>query len=73
MIIIGIVFWIVCGILTYGLHFAYLQRRLLDWQELADKSYTEDRSSSMVLGMGGPISLMGLLISKQCCYGFKWK
>ena len=54
-ILLGVAIWAGCGILAYGLMFAYFQRA---YPTLAEDGYREDRNFSTILGFGGPLSLI---------------
>lgn len=64
------VFWIACGVLDYGITFAYFQRK---YTLIAEKQYHSDRRHSMVMALAGPIGLLSTFATGTYGYGFKWK
>lgn len=47
-VILYVVFAITCGILTYGMNFAYVQRQ---WPIIAKSNYREDIGICMIFGI----------------------
>ncbi len=62
--------WLICGILAYGLTFAYFQRQ---YPTLAETEYESDFRFALSAGMAGPIGLGVCLLSGDWRHGFKWK
>ena len=65
--------WIGCGVLSYGLHFGYFQRRFPD---LAEGDYKVDLFMSIACGVFGPIGLLAIIYvasANRGLAGFKWK
>lgn len=72
-LILFIMFWGVCGVLSYGLGFAYWQRK---WPNLAKEDYEHDRRWSAFLALLGPFTLIAYFVNAGYSggkYGFKWK
>lgn len=67
---IYIVGWIVCGVLTYGITFAYFQKK---YPIIARESYREDMGIAVFYGLLGPIGLFVILVSSGFAkYGLKF-
>jgi len=63
--------WLLCGILNYGLMFAYWQR---EFPSLAEDAYEEDRMHSLVSSLAGPCALIACLYHTEFGkHGFKFK
>ena len=62
--------WVVCGVLAYGLDFAYFQRK---YSPIADECYKKDRRNAVIVGFGGPIALLMTLACGGIEYGFKFR
>lgn len=65
--------WIICGVLGYGLYFAYAQR---GFPELAEEELDEDRKEAAIIALLGLLGLgiaIGIVVSKDQYHGFKWK
>jgi len=56
--IVAVVFWIVCGILAYGLFLAYNQK---EWPSIAEKGYEKDRMDAIGGALAGPFGLWAAL------------
>lgn len=69
ILVIGLVIWIVCGVLAYGFDLAYFQRH---WPNLAKKDYLQDRLKAIPTGLLGPFGLALCLVEGFCKYGFRW-
>jgi len=70
MNLIFIMFWAVCGFITYGISFAYLQRT--SPPKMARDEYWEDMGFSMLWGLFGPVSLLiAFFLSGLAHKGFK--
>ena len=61
--------WTLCGILSYGLSFAYHQRR---YPTIADEMYWLDMRFCASTALAGPINLLVVLINCGFRHGFKW-
>lgn len=72
---IYITIWLVSFVLTFGLSFAYFQRK---YPRIAESNYKEDLGFCFTLALtGGPISLIAFLVfvlvgNKGKFYGFKF-
>jgi len=64
------VFWILCGIISYGLNFAYYQR---EYSRLAQEDYNWDKRICIFLSLFGPINLVPITIFGNFKYGLKFK
>jgi hypothetical protein len=62
--------WIVCGVIEYGVSFAYFQRR---WPRIAERDYWDDLMQSVCWALFGPFSLLATFWSGTWGYGFKWR
>ena len=65
------IFWIVCGVLSYGILLAFFQR---EFECIAKASYASDRTICAYLSLTGPIFLM--LVAIECApskHGLKFK
>lgn len=66
-----ILFWIICGFVSYGATFAYFQR---EWPTLAEIEKSNDRDFALFAFFLGPFSLIpGYFLSKRYKHGFKWR
>jgi len=65
-----IIFWLACGILSYGFTFAWLQR---GYPECAKEDYEWDRRYAIRSGLLGPFGLIANIYMKEHKYGWKWK
>lgn len=65
-----IIFWLVCGFISYGFSLAYWQR---GWPSLAENNYIDDIIVSLIMSIiFGPIMLIfGIFIVKFYKHGFK--
>jgi hypothetical protein len=68
--ILGVLAWVACGVLAYGLYFAYFQRK---WPSLAEEHYDTDRGRARWWLIGGPLALLGALIAGGTEYGLKFR
>ncbi|GAF85669.1 unnamed protein product [marine sediment metagenome] len=66
MLLIGILIYTICGILTYGVEFAYMQE---EFPALAELDYAKDKSRAVCWGLSGPIGLVVSLTTSK--FGFK--
>jgi hypothetical protein len=55
-----IAIWILCGVLAYGICFAYAQR---EWPALAEVWRREDIGASFYAALCGPLGLLAVLIT----------
>jgi len=69
ILVLGLV-WIVCGIIAYGIDFAYLQRC---YPSIAEQDYKKDRIACLVFAFLGPIDLIFIILQKTHGYGLKYK
>ena len=69
MIIFAIV-WIICGILSYGLWFAYFQN---EYMFIAKENYDNDKKLAFVLSFFGIVSLVILLCMGADKHGLQYK
>ena len=69
LIIIG---WIACGVLHYGMDFAYFQRQ---YPTLARKDHRRDRLTAFLQSLVGPIALIGevLFLWNKPKHGLKFR
>ncbi len=58
---IGIVVWVISGIIAYGCQFAYWQR---EWPEIAEQDVTIDRITSLAYAVISPMGLI-LVVSSR--------
>ncbi len=71
-------FWVICGVISYGLVFGYFQR---EFPNIAEKHYRRDMNTALVVAFGGPFGLLGTLcamfswggFSEVSKHGFKWR
>jgi len=70
-IVIGIgAFWILCGVLDYGIMLAYFQR---EFPVIAEFMFEEDRRDSISFFALGPISLADDLLSGYGKHGLMFR
>jgi len=62
--------WVICGILNYGLLFAYLQK---EYPTIAKMDYVEDRRGALIVSLFGPIALIVVTMMDGNKHGFKYK
>lgn len=63
--------WAACGVLTYGMMLAYLQRR---WPRQAEREYREDCSRAAFLALLGPAGLfVTFFMTAFAQYGFMYR
>jgi hypothetical protein len=63
--------WLACGIVNYGLMFAYFQRK---FPSIADEQYWSDVTFATTAVVTGPICLLAsLVVCEPFRYGFKWR
>jgi len=62
--------WVICGVLAYGLSFAYFQR---NWPSIAEQEYYSDMLFSIFIGVLGPIGLLSVILNDEDTCGFKFK
>jgi hypothetical protein len=73
MIVWIVLLWLLCGIINYGMMFAYWQR---NFPAGAEKEYSKDMFREIVISLFGPIALLSgsvFLLSNPKWYGFKFK
>ena len=59
MIYLLIILYIIGGVLTYGLNFAYMQK---EFPTLAKEHKNKDRIESIILGLLWPIGLFAIIL-----------
>jgi len=70
-IIIGIALWVICGVLSYGITFAFYQKQ---FPTIAKEHYDAHKSFATKMAMFGPINLLAaLIVYGGYKHGFKWK
>jgi len=62
--------WVLCGLLSYGYGFAYLQRH---FPTIAELHYYEDMKFSLLMSLLGPFNLLAVIVKGLCKHGFKLK
>lgn len=68
-LIIAVV-WVVCGVLAYGVSFAYEQK---EYEDFAKKMERHDRGTAMIDSLFGTIALYGLLIEHGAKHGLMYR
>ena len=64
-------FHLLCGVLTYGITYAYFQR---EYPRTGDASYREDAGFALTLGLLGPITLIPAFFNSGFAkHGFKFR
>ena len=69
MLVLFILFWVVCSVLSYGFLFGYFQRK---YPLLTDDDYWEDMLFSFLCGIFGPSALLVIIFLKAYEYGLKF-
>lgn len=70
-VLIGLIGWMACGVVGYGITLAYFQRK---FPSIAEQHYWDDVTFALLIGAVGPIGLgVSLARSNKLKYGFKWK
>lgn len=54
-----IIVWIICGVISYGINFAYYQRK---WPSIAQEGYREDMIFCAGISLLGPANLLGSIV-----------
>lgn len=70
ILLIAVVTWTVCGVLTYGLTLAYFQQK---WPSLAPDGYREDARFARCMAVTGPIGLATALYLGDRRYGLQFR
>lgn len=66
-----ILVWIVCGIASYGITFAYHQA---EFSSIAEEHYREDVAHSALFALFGPIALLVALGTTGFAkHGWRWR
>ena len=66
-----IVFWIICGVLAYGITFGHFHR---NHPSIAEKNYRQNMSFSVGIGLIGPIGLIVIFFHSGFAeHGLKFK
>lgn len=68
--LIGAVVWAVCGVLAYGVSFAYDQK---EYENIAKEREGEDRKVALISLLFGPIALIELLIEHGAKHGLMYR
>jgi len=68
LFIIFIIFWVICGVIHYGVVFAYLQK---EYPFIAENNLKADRRFALVTSLFGPIALIVDAISGSFKHGFR--
>jgi len=64
-------FWVICGVISYGLDFAYFQRK---YPSLAEQDYKRDIRMCIFFAIFGPINLIEIILMRNdYLYGLKFK
>lgn len=69
-VILFAVFWVSCGVLSYGFNFAFYQRRFF---RIAKDNYRKDQFHCFFASIFGQVSLVVLMIKGQHEYGIKFR
>lgn len=69
MLILFILFWATCSILSYGFEFSYWQNQ---YKTQAVHDYKKDLLFSIVFSISGPIRLIVILILDMYKHGLKF-
>ncbi len=69
LMLVGVGGWIICGVLAYGLTFAFFQGK---FAVSKDKYYAWDIFFAFIIGLTGPIGLAITLVKGRLTYGLKW-
>lgn len=70
VIVLGVLGWIACSVLTYGGEFAYFQR---EFSLIAGKNYDKDRRFALRMALFGPIGLLVVFVNTFFKHGLKFK
>jgi len=78
MILAFVIFWIICGVLTYGYNhgfiYFYIKRRYdLFSPGIANSIINSRKYDGILLGMFGPIGLTVTFMAEKHKYGLKFK
>lgn len=69
-LVLALVVWIVCGVLAYGLTFAYFQD---NWPALAWSHRVGDRVIASTFFLMGPGGLFVAFVGSRCRYGLRYR
>jgi hypothetical protein len=69
-LLIGAAIWAGCGVVTYGVEFAFYQR---NWPCLARLHERADQRFAVVAATFGPFGLFDAYLGKHFVYGVKWR
>ena len=69
-LLLGMLVWVVCGVLSYGLNFAFFQRK---FPTLADEEYARDLRFAVITSFLGPVALFANLCACGIKHGLKWR
>lgn len=71
MIVAGaLLVWLICGIVAYGLTFAFFQKK---WPTLAEETYWSDFRLALLVGIIGPFGIAMNVVMGNVRHGFKWR
>ncbi len=70
IIIMIVAIWVICGVFTYGLSFAYVQK---EFSTIAERDYKKDKRYALYLGLLGIFSLIVVLFTNGIKHGLKFK
>jgi DNA-binding transcriptional regulator of glucitol operon len=69
LIVLGVVAWLACGVLSAGWAYAYFQR---EFPSIADERRQGDTRFALGMALLGPFDLIGLLLFLWGNGGFKY-
>jgi len=69
-VILFAVFWVACGVLSYGFNFAFYQRRFF---RIAQENYRKDQFFCSLASLFGPVSLASIVFLGLHEYGIKFR
>lgn len=70
MLLLILLIWLICSVLTYGFSFGLFQR---EFPCLAVKGYKEDMRISLFFALFGPFGLIGLFLAAGFKHGMKFR
>jgi hypothetical protein len=68
-LIILVIFWMICGIVDYGICFTHFQRA---YSRNSEESYSEDMLIAILAFFVGPFGLIASLMMGFYSHVFKW-
>lgn len=63
-------FWIICGIISYGFDFAYFQKK---YPSDSKHQYKIDQIACFSFAFFGPFNLIDIYVNKRFVYSMKYK